>query len=230
MQYNPQIAAEGNFTPEETLAYQLTCHWVELRHKIFPNYRHQKMSGREGDIRKTYLFKNILKFVRDKNKTFKGFQFVLYMRAQLEILKKIQNDGHQVVVEANCLHGEQSEKRWMLWKKKVAVENATTKIEYHVVESNIEMELDKTKKTILSILGSDVTKEKYINSSLDILKFVILKKISPLYILVSKWIKIIKPELLQDIKDLSNTKKYDDYNLEKVQTVYNKMFDFESTQ
>ena len=93
MQYNPQIAAEGNFTPEETLAYQLTCHWVELRHKIFPNYRHQKMSGREGDIRKTYLFKNILKFVRDKNKTFKGFQFVLYMRAQLEILKKIQNDG-----------------------------------------------------------------------------------------------------------------------------------------
>lgn len=227
MQYDPQIAVEGNFTSEETLAYQLTCHWVELRHKIFPDYRHQRVSARKGDIRNSYLFKNIFKFVKDKRKAFKGFQFVLYMRAQLEILKKIQNDGHQVVVEANCLHGEQAEKRWCLWKKKVAVENATTKIEYHVVESNIEIELDKSKKTIISILGNNLTKEKYVDSSLDILKFVILKKISPLYILVSKWAACLSPEILQDIKDLSNTKKYDDYNLDTVVNLYNKMFDFE---
>lgn len=227
MQYDPQIAVEGNFTPEETLAYQLTCHWVELRHKIFPDYRHQRISGRKGDVRTTYLFKNILKFVRDKRKTFKGFQFVLYMRAQLEILKKIQNDGHQVVVEANCLHGEQAEKRWCLWKKKVAVENATTKIEYAVVPSNIEIELDKTKKTILSILQNDITKEKYINSSLDILKFVILRKISPLYILVSNWFGLLDDTIRQDIKDLANVKKYEDYNINPIRECYAKLFTFE---
>jgi hypothetical protein len=228
MKYDPQIAVDGNFTPEETLAYQLTCHWVELRHKIFPNYRHQKISSRKGDIRKSYLYKNILKFVRDKSKNFKGFQYVLFMRAQLEVLKKIQNDGHKVVVEANCLHGEQAEKRWGLWKKKVALENATTKIEYSVVESNVEIEFEKTKRTILLVLNNNITKENYINSKLDILKFVILKKISPLYIITSKWIKLIDQETLQDMKDLSNVKKYEDYNLDIVVKTYNKFFDFEN--
>ena len=139
---------ELGYSQEETLAYALTCWWIELRNKIFPDYRHQPVGGRRGDIRSSYLFKNVLKFVREKKEKFKGFQYVLYMRAQLEVLKKIQNDGKPVVVEANCLHGDQSYKRWLVWKKIVAVKNNTSKINYKVVDINLTHEFEKTQKSL----------------------------------------------------------------------------------
>jgi len=227
MKYDPQIPMELGYSQEETLAYALTCWWLELRAKIFPDYRHQPVGGRKGDIRKSYLFKNILKFVREKKDKFKGFQYVLYMRAQLEVLKKIQNDGKPVVVEANCLHGEQSYKRWLVWKKIVAVKNNTSKITYKVVDSNLTHEFEKTQKVINNLLGDEKTLQKFVLKRDEILKYVILKKISPLYIKVSKWINQLDAELIDDLKDLSNVKKYDEYDMGKVYEIYEKYFSWE---
>lgn len=218
---------EFGFNKEETLAYALVCSWIDLRTKIFPDYRHQSLGSKKGDIRKTYLFKNIMKFVREKKDKFKGLQYVLYMRAQLEVLKKIQNDGNPIVVEANCLHGEQSYRRWMLWKKMVAVKNNTSNINYKVVESNIEHEMDKTFKVLEKILGEAKTFENFVSKRDELLKNVILKRISPLYICVSKWIKTLDKDLREDLEDLANIKKYDGYDLSKTLSIYSKIFVWE---
>lgn len=228
MQYDPNIPAENKFTQEETLAYCLTCHWVKLRSDIFPDYRHQSLSSKLGDIRKTYLYKNIIKFVREKKSTFKGFQYVLFMRAQLEILKRLQKKGYQIVVEANCLHGEAAQKRWYAWKKLVGEINNTSKIAYAVIESNIDIEFDKTKKSIDSILGDNVTFENYENNRGEILKYIILKKISDLYLICSKWFQKLPKEFVEEVYEIKSLAKYQDYNLTNVKKLYNNIFKYEN--
>lgn len=227
MKYDPQIPMELGYSQEETLAYALVCWWIDLRNKIFPDYRHQSIGGRKGDIRNTYLFKNIMKFVREKKDKFKGLQYVLYMRAQLEVLKKIQNDGNPVVVEPNCLHGDQSYKRWLVWKKMVAVKNNTSKISYTVVDSNVEHEFQKTLNVINKILGDEKTISNFVSKRDEILKNVILKRISPLYICVSNWVCQLESELREDLKDLANVKKYDGYDLTKAKKTYASLFPWE---
>jgi hypothetical protein len=227
MKYDPKIPMENKYTPDETLAYNLLCWWYELSNKIFPNYRHGRIGGRTGDIRKTYIFKNVFKFVKEKKHQFKGFQYVLYIRAQLEVLKKIQSTGKNVNVDTNCLHGKKAMNRWLFWKKQVAVANNTTKATYAIIETTLESEFNKTKKTIKDILKDDCSIDNFIKNRGEILKYLIIKKISPLYILCSKWIKKLDKETQEDFHDIANTKQYDDYDKKSIEKVYNKYFENE---
>ena len=128
---------------------------------------------------------------------------------------------------ANCLHGKKAMNRWLFWKKQVAVANNTTKATYAIIETTLESEFNKTKKTIKDILKDDCSIDNFIKNRGEILKYLIIKKISPLYILCSKWIKKLDKETQEDFHDIANTKQYDDYDKKSIEKVYNKYFENE---
>jgi len=227
MKYDPHMALELNFTEEEVLAYQLVCAWVDLTQKLLPTYTHQKIA-RTGNIRKSIVFKHMLKFVRENNNKFKGFQFIIFMRAQLEIAKKLISEGKRVLVDVSLLHGEKAHVRWAVWKKLITKNRQTQKAVYSYGETSLTAEFDKTFKTIMLLLGEDITIEKYTLESPNILKFTILKRISPLYVLCSKWIQKLSDPIKTDILFFSNVENLKDFDLSKIEIFYNKYFNFEN--
>lgn len=227
MQYDPHMALELKLTQDEILAYQLACVWIKLTRELLPDYRHPKIA-KKGDIRKTIIFKHMLKFVTNKKNEFKGFQFILYMRAQLEIAKKLQSEGKRILVDASILHGEKAQARYVVWKHLLKQKRKQEKAVYAFVESSVVSEFEKTAKTLNDILKQDNTFENYKKEASNILKYVILKKISPLYVVCSNWIKQLPEIIKKDIYDLSNIENLQDFDISKLMEFYNKYFPYET--
>lgn len=221
------MAFELGLNQDELLAYQLVCQWIELTRKILPNYCHQRIA-KKGDIRKSIIFKHMIKFVKENKDTLSGFQFVLFMRAQLEIAHKLQKEGKRILVEPSLLHGDKAKARWAVWKRLIKEKRQSVKASYAYVESNVISEFELTLKTITAILKDDISITNYIKESPNILKFVILKKISPLYVVCSEWIKKLPEQIKTDIIDLSNTENLKDFDLSEVEKIYKNYFSFES--
>lgn len=224
MEYSPQMAFEMKFNEVETQAYQLCSYYLKTRNAIFPNYRHSKTVKDIRNLKKSIVFKHILKFIKENSHRFDTFQSMLFIRAQLEIIKKIQNDGHKALVEINMLHGEQANKRWELWKKWVREKNNISKIEYTFVESNLIADFTRTKNSLESILQQDKSLENYISNASNILKYVILKKIAPVYVLLSEWTKKLPEQIKTDIYDLCKIENIADFNLENAMKIYRQYF------
>jgi hypothetical protein len=227
MEYNPQMAYELKFNAQETLAYQLSSYYIKTRQKYFPNYRHGRSITDVSKLKKSIIFKHMIKFIKDNAHRFDSFQSMLFIRAQFEIMKKIQDDGKQPLIEINMLHGEQANKRWELWKKWVKEKTNITSINYSFVESNLVYEFEKTKTTIFNLLKDDITIENYINNGSSILRYVLLKKISPLYIICSNWVKSLPEQLSKDVYDLCNIENYKEFDFDKVKNMYFRYFEHE---
>lgn len=226
MKYDPNLPFQLGFSVEETSAYQLLCHWMELTASILPDYVHSRIP-RKGDIRNSILFKHMLKFYREKNLEFKGFQYILFMRAQLEIARKLQKEGKRILVDASLLHGEKAYARWSVWKRLIKENRQTQKATYAFVEQNVITEMELTKKTIGDLLENNFIFEKYLQEASNLLRFVILKKISPLYVVCSKWIEKLPDPIKNDITDLANIENLKDFDLKDIQNIYKKYFDYE---
>ncbi len=227
MEYNPQMAFELKFTAQETLAYQLVSYYIKSRQKYFPNYRHGRNVSDVKKLKKSIIFKHMIKFIKDNSHRFDAFQSILFIRAQFEVMKKIQDDGKQPLIEVNMLHGEQANKRWELWKKWVKEKTNITSINYVFVESNLVYEFEKSKTALSNLLKNDFSIQNYKENGSNILKYVLLKKISPLYVISSCWIKLLSEQLSKDIYDLCNIETYKDFDMEKVKKMYSTYFDYE---
>lgn len=224
MEYNPQMAFELKFNDDETIAYQLCSYYLKTRNALFPNYRHSKTVKDIRNLKKSLVFKHILKFIKENRHRFDVFQCMLFIRAQLEVIKKIQNDGKKALIEINMIHGEQADKRWELWKKWVKEKNNVSKIEYTFVESNLVCDFERTKNTLANILKEDISIQNYINNASNLLKFVIIKKIAPVYVLVSEWAKLLPEQIKNDIYDLCKIENVDDFNFDNAKAIYKKYF------
>lgn len=229
MDYSPQIAFEMKFNDEETLAYQLCSYYLKTRNALFPNYRHSKTVKDIKNLKRSLLFKHVLKFIKENSHRFDSFQSMLYIRAQLEVLKKIQNDGKKVLIEVNMLHGEQANRRWELWKKWVREKNNVSQIEYRFVESNLICDFERTKNIFENLMKNDLTLENYIINASNILKFVILKKIAPIYIMLSEWAKKLPEQIRIDIYDICKIDNIQDFNLDNAKKLYNQYFPHETS-
>lgn len=227
MEYSPHIAYDLKMTQEETNAYQLLSYYIKMRKRIFPDYRHGKTIKDVKNIRKSILFKHMLKFLKSNNHRFDIFHSTLFIRAQLEIMKKIQNDGNKPLIEVNMLHGLKADSRWELWKKWVREKNNISQINYIVVESNLICDFEKTKKEICNMLNNNINLESFLANSSTILKLAILKKISPIYVNCSEWVKQLPEQIKTDLNDLCNLDNLKDFNLENAMKLYKKYFDYE---
>lgn len=227
MEYNSQLAFEMKFTPLETLAYQLCAYYIKLRKEKFPNYRHGRAVKDIANLKKSTMFKHMLKFIKENGKRFDTFQMLLFIRAQFEVMKIIADKGHQPLIEVNMIHGEKANKRWAVWKKWIAEKTNISPLTYTFVESNLIYDFEKTKSTIMNILKNDVTIENYYKNASNILRFAIIKEICPTYILLSNWVKQLPEQIKEDLNDICNIRLYKDFDTVKAYKLYEKYFDFE---
>lgn len=179
-----------NMNDLESKAYKVTLLWLQRSRKMFPDYRHATI--KKGDPRKSLIFRICYKLVRETQGVLEDHEYPLYVRAQLEILKYINNDQADPLIDPNCLVGEKAWKRWKVWKKKYDGLSKTTE----PVATNIGIAkaidgLEKTKEFLVKTFSSDLSfprfQEAYLNN--NIFRWINLNKISPYYLAISPFIK-----------------------------------------
>lgn len=227
MRYNPEFPIKMNFDEDETFAYQLLCIWIDLRQKFIPDYLHTPLPKNIKNLKNSLLFKQILKFVKENRNRFKGFQFVVYMTAQLQILGKLHKEGKPVLIEASCLSGKSADARYAVWKKQIQEANKVTKITYEFVSTNLEFDLKTTHESIKIFCKNDLSFENYSKECSSLLKFAILKKISPVYVILSPWIKKLPEQLQSDLNDILNVETYMNFDLTNAKPLFKKYFSYE---
>lgn len=227
MNYDPEFPIRNSYDENETLAYQLLCIYIKMRQEIIPNYIHSRIPSNTKDLRKSLLFKHLLKFVKTNRHRFKGYQFVLFMRAQLEVMRHLQQQGAKILIEASILCGTQADKRWSIWKNWVRESNKITKITYAFVPSNLNWEFENTLNSIKDMCDGELSFGKFSKESPVLLKLVILKKISPVYINLSCWVKKLPEQIKQDVYDLANIKLFDDFDMKDALSLYQVVFKHE---
>jgi hypothetical protein len=227
MQYNPELAIKYNLTGEDEKAYRLICVWVHLSRKIFPDYMHTKIPS-ISNLKKSILFRIVRKMMNERKYTDLE-QYVYFIRAQLMVLKNYTlNSGNPVLIDPVILTGEGSERRWFFWKKLVAQANSLTRQVYTLQDSDMEFDLNVSLTEIKKICGDQITFDNFNANTLSIKTAIILRKIKPIYVYLSKWIKKLPKEMRKEFFIRSGAKSYEKCDTEFAEKIYNQIFDFEN--
>jgi hypothetical protein len=181
----------------ESRAYKILSLWVERSRKLFPNYRHASM--KKGDPRKSLIFKICYKLVRETQGVLEESDYNLYVRAQLEILKHINNGKIEPLIDPHCLVGEKAWKRWKLWKKKYDTLSANPlkqTSETVVTQTGVLKAiqgLERTKEFLAKTFSGDLSYEKFNEAFLNnnLFRWISWNKISPYYVVISPFLKKI---------------------------------------
>lgn len=138
----------------EAKAFKIACIYLEKAKKFFPDYKHYRLP--KGDPRKSDLFRQCHKLIREKGHKIADEDFKLYIHAQLDILKSIKKGELHPVITPSCIAGDKAWKRWLLWKNKYdkfieskISTNTASSINIHSVQI-IKKELWKTKQFFLA--------------------------------------------------------------------------------
>lgn len=221
--FDPLIPHHYNLNPLETLAYHCCVVYLTLANKIFPNYRHCKLP-KKGDIRKSSLFKHCYKMCKNLDSKIKKEHYPLFIKAQFDIFKSIYEATKVCpAIMPTIISSSKSFNRWHVWKsryeaiKVIKTENTTVNAERQLLLIEFSKTLDFINK------NSEVFQDfnSFIENKNQLLKFVILKKISPYYIALSPWIEKLPEDIKQEIFKITNSETIkemmssDDKNLHK---------------
>lgn len=138
----------------EAKAFKIACIYLEKSKKFFPNYKHYRLP--KGDPRKSDLFRQCHKLIREKGSKIADEDYKLYIHAQLDILRSIKKGDLHPVITPSCIAGEKAWKRWLLWKSRYdklidskMSASAASSVNLHSVQ-RIKKELWKTKQFFLA--------------------------------------------------------------------------------
>jgi hypothetical protein len=221
MEYNPEISLSFKYTSEEDSAYRLCCEWIKLSRKIFPDYRHGRLPQIKS-LKKSTMFKVMMKLIREKKlKDLEEYQ--RYIKAQLLILKKYSMSG-AVLVEPTILAGEAADKRWFFWQKLIAQANKITRQQYSMLDSDMEYDLNVSSVEISKILEEQFNLERFLENYSKIKTAVILRRIKPIYIHLSEWVKKLPDDLRNDLYKRTDAESFAKYDLSKAKIIYERYF------
>jgi hypothetical protein len=209
----------------EAKAYKLMLLWHQLSHKYFPDVN--RGNSYKGDPRKSMAFKICYKLVRETFTYLEEKDYPLYVRAQLEVLKHISTQQNtNVLIDPNCLVGNQAWKRWLLWKNRY--EKKLKKPEQNQQKSQIGetkaiQGLRTTKDFMVKNFGINYKAQHLEVRKKDIINWINFGKISPYYIVLSPVMKeLLSPSDLEKIN--FDSKFYEECITTAVRAVYNATF------
>ncbi len=225
MKYDPEISMQFKFTPTEDSAYRLCCVWHELKTRIFPDYMHSR-TPKLTSLKKSIIFKTMLKLIKERE--FKTIEeYVAFIKAQLLIFKKVQKDGAIVLIEPVILTGEPAARRWFIWKKLVQRANAITKMTYTLKDADLEFDIGVSADEIKKICEDDLSFENFVNKQSKIRTAIILRKIKPIYVHLSEWVKKLPDDLKNDFLKRADANAFSGYDLVKAKKFYDILCAFE---
>jgi len=186
---------EYNMNELEAKAFKCCLLWEDITKTELPDYRTTRLP-RKGDPRKSLLFKNCYKLVRDTRGLIPDDMYQYYIRAQVTMLKSLSDGTIHALIEPGCLSGPKAWIRWKIWKNKFERQarknNAagdTSKIT--VLDSKVMSELTRTKNFFNTNFGENYEKEKIVEiiNNKEIIKWSSFSKVSPFYLLLSPLIQ-----------------------------------------
>jgi len=192
--FDYNIPQKYNMSPKDTLAYQCCLIYEHCANSIFPNYLHSKLS-KKGDPRKCLLFRHSLKMISNLEGKLEKKLYPYFIKSQFVIFKKIfEATGTCPLITPAIISSSKSVSRWNVWKyyndkiKHIKVENNTVSAS----EQLLILEFIKTLDFMNSNIDIFKDLSSFLNNETNILKFCILKKISPYYVALSPWINKLK--------------------------------------
>lgn len=204
--FDPLIPHKYDLNQAETLAYHCSVVYLTLAYKIFPNYRHCKLP-KKGDIRKSSLFKHCYKMCTNLDGKIKKEHYPLFIKAQFDIFKSIYKATNVCpIIMPTIISSSKSFNRWHVWKsryeaiKVIKTENTTINAERQILINEFVKTVDFINKN--SEIFEDF--KCFFENKNQILKFVILKKLSPYYIALSPWIEKLPENIKQEILNITN--------------------------
>lgn len=99
----------------ESKAYKIALMWQDECRREIPGEPHARISPK-SDPRKTTLFKYCFKLARETSGILAEPDLLLYVRAQIQILKDIKDGDVHALIEPHCLVGDKAWRRWKVWK------------------------------------------------------------------------------------------------------------------
>ena len=225
MKYDPEITLKYKFNQNEDSAFHLCCIWSEISKKLFPDYMHSKFP-KLTSLKRSIIFKTMLKLMKERN--FKSIEeYTRFIKAQLLIFKKIQKQGHPVLIEPTILVGEPSERRWFYWKKLVQQTNAITKMTYTLKDADLEFDLTVSAAEVKKICEDNLSFDNYLEKQSKIRTSIILRRLKPVYVHLSEWIAKFPDDLKNDFLKRADAKAFEGYDLNRAKELYKIIFSFE---
>ena len=176
-------------SPQQATAFKLSILWIELNRREFPDRRQVKLR-KNGDPRKSMLFRQCFKLVQETQGLIKPEEYKLYILAQLRTIGKMEVDGIHALIEPSILTGPKAWKRWKNWKW-----HYDKRMKQSIPDGK---ELNNVLSPILVIQQLENTK-KFLDESSDSISAAIqtgkfkewikMEKISPFYVLLSPLVK-----------------------------------------
>jgi hypothetical protein len=180
----------------ETKAYKLCLIWQDITDKELPNYKKDKDKLRKnGDPRKSLLFKYCYKLVRETEGIITDADYPLYMMAQIHTLKSIKEGDMHALITSQCLVGDKAWRRWQMWKKKYDKAHLITEKDHNVeqvaTQTRVNNDLLQTKNFLVKKFNGEPTFEQFQQAfkELFVIKWSAIGKLSPFYILLSPFVK-----------------------------------------
>lgn len=208
--------------PMEIKALNIAFLWEKYCNEEFPNERHVKLR-KNSDPRKSNLFKYCYKLAKEIKNIIPDNEIKFYVKAQLQILKLINDGKIHSLIEPQILVGDKAWKRWKIWKK-----SYDKKMKKHFFYEQLGIETNFSKIKILldkdyEFLNKNNCQDlKIYNQKIEDKSFerwISTKQISPYYVILS-------PRNLSLI-NLIDVKMYrPSINLE-VENYFKEKFDYE---
>lgn len=222
--FNHHLPQKYDLNPKETLAYQCCIIYEHCANMIFPKYRHSRLP-KKGDPRKCSLFKHAYKMVNYLEGKLEKKYYPYFIKSQFDIFKKIHEaTGNCPLITPNIISSAKSASRWKVWKYyNDKIKHINT--EHNTVNASQSLLLNEFSKTIdFMNSNSEIFKDinNFLNNSKEILKFCILKKLSPYYIALSPWIQKITYK--EEIYQISNSETILEIMSEEDKKLHKKYF------
>lgn len=178
---------------QEIFAYKLCLIWEKIVFQELKNYDKKGLIlPKNGDPRKSSLFKYCFKLARETKGLIKKDEYKFYLYAQIVTLKNYHDGKVHSMISPACICGEKAWLRWKIWKNKIDKKileksNKGETDDIKATVTDIEIELNRSKKFLNSVLGENYNKNQIENAikEKEIIKWISFNRISTYYLVLS---------------------------------------------